>query len=67
MTRFAQLWKSSGSKDLGVDVNNIADWSFKRSNITDVRSCGVNNQRYFKDDKKQQRFLDSLYAALMKN
>lgn len=63
MNRFAQLWRSSGSDDLGVDIINPADWSFNPRNISDVESCG-SYQRYFKDDAKQQRFLDALYAAL---
>ena len=67
MTRFAQLWRSSGNDDLGVYIINPADWSFNPRNISDVESCGVTYQRYFKDDAKQQRFLDALYAALKKN
>ena len=41
------------------------DWSFNKQNITDVESCGVNNQRYFKEDKSQQQFLDSLMKELL--
>ena len=63
-TKFSELWQSSDS-GLGIDVKNIGDWSFNKQNITDVESCGVNNQRYFKEDKSQQQFLDSLMKELL--
>ena len=63
-TKFSELWQSSDN-ELGIDVNNIGDWSFNKQNITDVESCGVNNQRYFKEDKSQQQFLDSLMKELL--
>ena len=63
-TKFSELWQSSGN-ELGIDVKNIGDWSFNKQNITDVESCGVNNQRYFKEDKSQQQFLDSLMKELL--
>jgi hypothetical protein len=63
-TKFSELWQSSDN-ELGIDVNNIGDWSFNKQNITEVESCGVNNQRYFKEDKSQQQFLDSLMKELL--
>ena len=63
-TKFSELWQSSDN-ELGIDVKNIGDWSFNKQNITDVESCGVNNQRYFKEDKSQQQFLDSLMKELL--
>lgn len=62
-TKFARLWQSCGS-DLGVSVVNIDDWSFNVKNISDVDSCSVLYQRYFKNDIVQQKFLDALYQAL---
>ena len=63
-TKFSELWQSSDN-EIGIDVNNIGDWSFNKQNITEVESCGVNNQRYFKEDKSQQQFLDSLMKELL--
>lgn len=63
ITKFSTLWKSADNQ-LGVDVTNIEDWSFNKENITDVQSCGVNNQRYFKESQEQQLFLDNLYKEL---
>jgi len=63
-TQFSNLWLNCNT-DLGITVKNTDDWSFNKHNILDVESCGVNNQRYFKEDKNQQRFLDSLYNELM--
>ncbi len=63
-TKFPELWQSADN-ELGIDVKNIGDWSFNKQNITDVESCGVNNQRYFKEDKSQQQFLDSLMKELL--
>ena len=65
-TKFSELWASE-TDELSVDVSDISDWSFNKSNITDVESCGVNKQRYFKDDKEQQNFLDNLYKELQNN
>ena len=62
-TKFSKLWESEDNQ-LSVDVKNIDDWSFNNTNITDIESCGVNNQRYFKNDKGQQQFLDNLYNEL---
>lgn len=62
-TKFSKLWERS-NYELGIDVKNIQDWSFNKSNITDIQSCGVNNQRFFKEDRKQQQFLDSLLIEL---
>ncbi|MFN8437406.1 MAG: hypothetical protein U0V72_07145 [Cytophagales bacterium] len=64
-SKFAELWKSC-SNDLGVLVKNSDDWSFNTQNITDISSCSVIYQRYFKEDKEQQNFLDNLYNELKK-
>ena len=64
-TKFSQLWESC-SDDIGVMVKDLGDWSFNKTNITDVNSCSVNYQRYFKDDDQQQLFLDNMYAELNK-
>ncbi|MDN3491538.1 hypothetical protein [Winogradskyella bathintestinalis] len=64
-SQFSNLWLSCNS-ELGITVENIEDWSFNKDNILDIESCGVNNQRYFKDDSKQQKFLDELFSELMK-
>lgn len=64
-TKFSELWQSC-SNDLGIAVKNIDDWSFNTKNISDVQSCSVNYQRYFKEIASQQKFLDSMYAELMK-
>lgn len=64
-TKFSKLWQSSNNQ-LGVLVENPADWTFNPNNIIDISSCGVNNQRYFKEDKKQQQFLDELFSELQK-
>lgn len=45
-------------------VKDLGDWSFNKTNITDVNSCSVNYQRYFKDDVHQQLFLDKMYTEL---
>ncbi len=62
-TKFSRLWQSC-SEDIGVMVRNMDDWSFNKNNISDVNSCSVNYQRYFKDNKEQQSFLDSMYFEL---
>ncbi|ENU91808.1 hypothetical protein F971_02900 [Acinetobacter vivianii] len=64
-SRFAQLWQSCDD-DLGITVKDTTDWSFNKANIADVESCSVNYQRYFKDNQKQQQFLDTLYREMMK-
>lgn len=64
-TKFSELWQSCQS-DLGVLVKNTNDWTFSPENITDIASCSVNYQRYFKDDRRQQHFLDSMYSELKK-
>ncbi|CAG67815.1 MULTISPECIES: hypothetical protein [Acinetobacter] len=61
--RFTQLWQSCDER-LGITVKNTNDWSFNKNNITDVESCSVLYQRYFKNDAKQQNFLDQLHQAL---
>jgi len=60
---FSALWKRC-DENLGVDVKNIEDWSFNQLNILDIRSCGVNYQRYYEDDATQQEILDSLLKEL---
>ncbi|WP_378172431.1 hypothetical protein [Aquimarina sp. SS2-1] len=62
-TVFYIKWKEEAC-DLGITVKNPDNWSFDTTNILDVESCSVIYQRYFKDDKKQQDFLDAMYAAL---
>lgn len=64
-TEFSKLWQKADC-DLGIDVKDIQDWSFNKSNILDIQSCGINNQRHFKEDKEQQQFLDRLFIELMK-
>ncbi|MFD2555158.1 hypothetical protein [Sphingobacterium tabacisoli] len=63
ITKFSELWQSCQS-DLGILVKNTDDWAFSPQNIMDISSCSVNYQRFFKDDIKQQHFLDSLYSEL---
>ena len=62
-TSFSKLWQSCND-DLGITVKNTNDWSFNKNNIVDVQSCSVNYQRYFKDDPRQNKFLDEIYKAL---
>ncbi|MEA9412677.1 hypothetical protein [Flavobacterium sp. PL02] len=64
-TKFSELWQSC-SNDLGITVKDTDDWSFNTKNISDVESCSVNYQRYFKENEEQQAFLDNLYSELMK-
>jgi len=64
-TKFSELWQSC-SNDLGITIKNTDDWSFNTKNISDVESCSVNYQRYFKDDTRQQTFLNEMYAELLK-
>jgi len=60
---FYELWKLEGC-ELGITVKDRDNWSFNKDNILDVESCSVLYQRYFKEDKRQQDFLDKMYAAL---
>ncbi|MDR6784134.1 hypothetical protein ABIE26_002477 [Pedobacter africanus] len=64
-TKFSELWQSCNN-DLGVLIENTQDWSFNTKNIRDVSDCGVNFQRYFKENKERQQFLDELYKELKK-
>lgn len=64
-TKFSELWQSC-SNDLGITVKNTQDWSFNTKNIADVDDCSVLYQRYFKDDKRQQDFLNEIYSELLK-
>ena len=64
-TKFSELWESCHD-NLGITVKNTEDWSFNKKNIADVESCSVLYQRYFKDDAKQNAFLNEMYAELMK-
>lgn len=63
--KFSELWQNCGG-ELGVLVKDADDWTFDTKNITDISSCSVNYQRYFKEDDRQQKFLDSLYSELEK-
>lgn len=63
-TRFSTLWKNCDD-GLGIIIADNDDWSFNTKNILDVESCGVNYQRYFKEDENQQKYLDDLYHELM--
>jgi hypothetical protein len=62
--RFTDLWQNCDDA-LGITVEDTNDWSFNKRNILDVESCGVNYQRYFKEDVNQQKFLDQLYNELI--
>jgi len=64
-TKFSELWQNCNN-DLGVLIKNTDDWTFNSKNIRDISDCGVNYQRYFKEDKKQQQLLDELYSELKK-
>ena len=64
-TQFSRMWQSC-SDNLGITVKDSADWSFNKANIADVESCSVLYQRYFKDNKEQQTFLDQIYTELMR-
>lgn len=64
-TRFSELWQSCGS-EMGITIKNTDDWSFNVENIADVESCSVIYQRYFKEDKNQQDFLNEMLTALRK-
>jgi hypothetical protein len=64
-TSFSELWQSCNDH-LGIVIKSKDDWSFNTKNIVDVTSCGVNNQRFFKEDTAQQKKLDQLYRELQK-
>ena len=64
-TKFSELWESCND-GLGIIVKNIDDWSFNLKNITDIQSCSVNYQRYFKENAEEQKFLDSIYIEINK-
>lgn len=67
-TKFSEIWQSCG--DLAVLVKNTDDWAFDTKNIVDISDCGVNHQRYFKEDvqqqQQQQQFLDTLLSEIKK-
>lgn len=62
-TKFSELWQNCDG-GLGVVVRDADDWNFNIKNITDIYSCSAGYQRYFKEDDKQQEFLDNLYSEL---
>lgn len=64
--RFTDMWQSCDD-NLGITIKNRDDWSFNPKNIADVESCSVLYQRYFKDNKQQQDFLDEMYVEMMKS
>lgn len=64
-TKFSALWQTCPS-NLGVLVKDPDDWSFNPKNISDVSDCGVNYQRFFKEDKEQQQFLNELLSEMKK-
>ena len=64
--RFTDMWQSCDD-DLGIAIKDTNDWSFNPANIADVESCSVLYQRYFKDNKEQQSFLDEMYTEMMKS
>ncbi|WP_264550601.1 hypothetical protein [Flavobacterium sp. N2038] len=64
-TKFSELWQSCNN-DLGLLIKNTDDWTFNTKNIRDISDCGVNYQRYFRNNKEQQQFLDELYSELKK-
>ena len=64
-TKFSELWRSC-EDGLGVGVKNIDDWSFNPKNISDIESCSVLYQRFFKDSINQQKFLDNILIELKK-
>ena len=61
--RFTEMWQSCDD-NLGIAIKNRDDWSFNLDNIVDVQSCSVLYQRYFKNNKEQQRFLDEMHREL---
>lgn len=63
-TKFSELWERYDD-GLGVKIKNLDDWSFNQKNISDINDCGL-NQRYFKEDIKQQKTLDSILNEMKK-
>ncbi len=61
-TKFAELCQSCNNS-LSLLVKFKSDWSFNINNISDIDDCG-RFQRYYKDDKEQQQFLNKLYIEL---
>ena len=66
INKFGEMWYNCGD-GLGIMVKNMDDWSFNSDNIADVESCSVNYQRYFKDNKEQQSFLNEMYTEMIKS
>src|SRR5690554_785149 len=64
-TPFSKLWQSCNGP-LDIMVEHTTDWSFNKKNILDIASCSIHYQRSFKEDIKQQKFLDYLFSELMK-
>lgn len=64
-TKFAKIWQGC-TDGLSITVKEVDDWSFNKVNIADIESCSVQYQRYFKDDKEQQAFLDDMLNELRK-
>nr|WP_294780927.1 hypothetical protein [uncultured Flavobacterium sp.] len=64
-TKFTELWQSCND-GLDITIKNEDDWSFNNVNIADVEGCSVLYQRYFKDDDKQQQFLNDILTELRK-
>lgn len=63
-TTFTELCQSCNER-LSVLIKNKNDWSFNIENISDIYSCGP-YQRSYKNNKKQQQFLDKLNNELKK-
>ena len=64
-TKFSEMWQSCNDR-LGIEVKDLNDWSFNLNNVTDITDCSAGYQRYFKDNKKVQNFLDDLYFEMRK-
>ena len=62
-TNFLKIWREH-SISLGILIENSNDWSFNKSNILDIESCGVNYQRFYEENTEQQMFLDRLFIEL---
>lgn len=63
--KFTAMWNSCND-GIGISVKNTDDWSFNLSNISDIESCSVIYQRFFKDDANVQKHLDSMYVEMKK-
>ena len=61
---FFNIWKSHQCT-LALNISNTDDWSFNRNNIEDIENFGSAYQRYFKEDRKQQKVLDEIYQKLI--